>query len=254
MASHYPSTTSSIGEDGKISPGGLQDSPASIILPLEEDNTVTKLVGIASIMEKETDTEEAALVSRAQTGDFDAFEELVKRTEARLYAHLLRLTENTADARELLQESYLSAYKNLGSFKGESSFSTWVYRIATNHALMHFRKKKPETSFEELPIPSHEELKKRTINDWDLDPGEMAHKNEVKRLLDEAIMKLPPPYRAVVALRDIEGLSTEETALSLGINPGAVKTRLHRARIFLRELLSPYFESEHAGSAKGGAT
>lgn len=197
---------------------------------------------------------DADLVEKATKGDFRAFEELVHATEARLYAHLLRLTENAADAKELLQESYLSAYKNLGSFKGNSSFATWIYRIATNHALMHFRRKRPEVGFdgmEDLPIPTHEELKNRRISDWDLDPAEAAHRKEVRHLLEEAIAKLPPTYRAVVALRDIEGLDTEETAAALGINPGAVKTRLHRARIFLRELLSPHFGADEFSSTGG---
>lgn len=197
---------------------------------------------------------DAALVERAANGDFRAFEELVRATEARLYAHLLRLTENAADAKELLQESYLSAYKNLRSFKGNSSFATWIYRIATNHALMHFRRKKPEVGLdgiEDLPIPTHEELKNRRISDWNLDPSEAAHRKEVRHLLEEAIAKLPPTYRAVVALRDIEGLDTDETAAALGINPGAVKTRLHRARIYLRELLGPHFGSDEF-STDGG--
>ena len=194
---------------------------------------------------------EAALVAKAAAGDFAAFEELVKRTEARLYSHLLRLTENTADARELLQESYLSAYRNLSSFKGNSSFSTWIYRIATNHALMHFRKRRPEVALEELTIPTHEELKSRNISDWELDPSEAAHKKEVLKILDDAITKLPPSYRAVVALRDIEGLSTEETAQALGVNEGTVKTRLHRARIHLRELLSPHFGADEFFQAGG---
>lgn len=199
----------------------------------------------------EYEEDDNVLVEKSAGGDFEAFEELVRRTEGKLYAHLLRMTENAADARELLQESYLSAYRNLKSFKGDSAFSTWLYRIATNHALMHFRKKRPETGLEELSIPTHEELKNRRITDWDLDPAEAAHKKEVKKILDKAIMSLPPVYRAVVSLRDIEGLSTEETALRLGINAGAVKTRLHRARIHLREILSPHFCPDEFMDAKG---
>lgn len=197
-------------------------------------------------------SEESALVAKAAAGDFAAFEALVKRTEARLYAHLLRLTDNSADARELLQETYLSAFRSLPKFQGNSSFSTWVYRIATNHALMYFRKKKPEEVYEELSVPSHEELKTRNISDWELDPEEAAHRGEVRAVLEKAIAKLPPFYRAVVALRDIEGLSTEETAVALGIQPGAVKTRLHRARIYLRELLNPHFGSNELLPGEGG--
>lgn len=196
-------------------------------------------------------SDERELVEKSVAGGYEAFEELVRRTEGKLYAHLLRMTENPADAKELLQESYLSAYRNLKSFKGDSAFSTWLYRIATNHALMHFRKKRPETGLEELNVPSHEELKNRRITDWDMDPAEAAHKKEVRKILEQAIMSLPPSYRAVVSLRDIEGLSTEETALRLGINAGAVKTRLHRARIFLREKLSPHFCPDEFMDARG---
>jgi len=185
--------------------------------------------------------DETELVRRAARKDFPAFEELVNRTEAKLYHHLLRLTENASDARELLQETYLSAYRSLRKFQGKSSFSTWVYRIATNHALMHFRKRKPEVVVAELPIPTHEELKKRNISDWELDPESAAHKKEVRKILDDAVSRLPEPYRTVVLLRDIQGLSTAETAEVLGIQEGAVKTRLHRARIFLREILGRHF-------------
>ena len=230
----------------------MRAGEVAIILCRRKGARVTNHTENASYEKERPESAEAALVARAAAGDFGAFEELVRSTEAKLYAHLLRMTENAADAKELLQESYLSAYRNLGTFKGDSAFSTWIYRIATNHALMHFRKKRPESGFEELSVPTHEELKSRNISDWDMDPYEAAHKKEVKRILDEAISSLPPVYRAVVSLRDIEGLSTEETAERLGINAGAVKTRLHRARIHLRELLSPHFGADEFIEAKGG--
>lgn len=189
--------------------------------------------------------EERELVARARGGDFGAFELLVNRSEGPVYAHLLRLVANGEDARDLLQETYLSAYRNLAGFKGDSSFSTWVYRIATNHALMKLRKKQPhEVALDEVTIPTHEELKGRTISDWPLDPKEALLRGELRGVLESAIRKLPPLYRAVVLLRDVEESSTEETALALGITEGAVKTRLHRARIFLREALAPYFEAD----------
>lgn len=196
--------------------------------------------------------EEAQLLVRARDGDFVAFETLVNLTEGKIYHHLLRLVGNPDDARELLQETYLSAYKHLKSFKGDSAFSTWVYRIATNHALMRLRKNNPETvGLDEIAVPSHEELKKRTISDWALNPREAALRKEVRSLLDRAIQDLPPTYRAVVVLRDVDDLSTAETARILGISEGAVKTRLHRARIFLREALSPYFEPDQDTGAAG---
>ena len=197
--------------------------------------------------------DEGQLIERARRGDFDAFEALVGQSEGKTYHHLLRMVGNPEDAKELLQETYLSAYRNLKSFKGGSTFSTWVYRIATNHALMRLRKKNPETvGLDEIAIPSHEELKGRTISDWGIDPREAVHRKEVRRLLAEAIQALPPTYRAVAVMRDMDGLSTAETAKLLEITEGAVKTRLHRARIYLREALSPHFESEHGSGTAGG--
>lgn len=191
---------------------------------------------------------EAQLVAQAREGDFGAFEALVNASEGKVYGHLLRLTGNPEDARDLLQETYLSAYRHLGSFKGDAAFTTWVYRIATNHALMRLRKKNPETvGLDEIAVPSHEELKGRTISDWAINPRDAVLRSEVRRVLDEAVQSLPPTYRAVVVLRDIQDLDTRETAEILGISEGAVKTRLHRARIFLRELLGPYFEGDMPG-------
>ncbi|GAB6061572.1 RNA polymerase sigma factor [Deferrisoma palaeochoriense] len=196
--------------------------------------------------------DEARLVERAREGDFQAFEELVNRTEGRIYSLLLRMTGNPEDARELMQETYLSAYRNLKSFQGNAAFSTWLYRIATNHALMRLRKKQPDTvSWDELPMPSHEEIRQKGVTDWALDPKEALLRQEVRQLLVRAIQELPPIYRAVVVLRDVEGLSTADTAKILGTTEGAVKTRLHRARIHLREKLSPYFSDEE--SAEGRA-
>ncbi len=189
--------------------------------------------------------DEARLVERARQGDFQAFEQLVNRTEGRIYSLLLRMTGNPEDARELMQETYLSAYRNLKSFQGNAAFSTWLYRIATNHALMRLRKKQPDTvSWDELPMPTHEEIRRKGVSDWALDPKEALLRQEVRQLLVRAIQELPPIYRAVVVLRDVEGLSTADTAKILGTTEGAVKTRLHRARIHLREKLSPYFSEE----------
>ena len=195
---------------------------------------------------------EAELVERAKGGDFDSFAALVTGSEGKIYAHLLRLMGNAEDARDLLQETYLSAYRHLGSFKGDSAFGTWAYRIATNLALMRLRKKSPETvNLDEIRLPTHREIQSRSISDWAIDPKEAVLRKEVRLQLDRAIRSLPPLYRAVVTFRDVEGLSTAETATALDISEGAVKTRLHRARLFLREALSPYFEGEAAPSVEG---
>lgn len=198
------------------------------------------------------DEDESLLLESARSGDFASFEKLVTASEGRVYNHLVRLVGNPEDARDLLQETYLSAYRNLGTFKGDSAFSTWVYRIATNHALMRLRKKQPqEVAFDDLPIPTHEELRSRNISDWAIDPREAILRKELREKLQRAIDELPSLYRAVVVMRDVEELSTEETAAALGITEGAVKTRLHRARIFLREALAPYLGSEEGVEASG---
>ncbi len=195
---------------------------------------------------------ETDLVEQAKGGDFDSFAALVTGSEGKIYAHLLRLMGNPEDARDLLQETYLSAYRHLSSFKGDSAFGTWAYRIATNLALMRLRKKSPETvNLDEIRLPTHQEIQSRSISDWAIDPKEAVLRKEVRLQLDRAIRSLPPLYRAVVTLRDVEGLSTAETATALDISEGAVKTRLHRARLFLREALSPYFEGEAAPSVEG---
>ncbi len=195
---------------------------------------------------------EAELVEGAKGGDFESFAALVTGSEGKIYAHLLRLVGNAEDARDLLQETYLSAYRHLASFKGDSAFGTWAYRIATNLALMRLRKKSPETvNLDEIRLPTHQEIQSRSISDWAIDPKEAVLRKEVRLQLDRAIRSLPPLYRAVVTLRDVEGLSTAETASALDISEGAVKTRLHRARLFLREALSPYFEGEAAPSVEG---
>jgi RNA polymerase sigma-70 factor (ECF subfamily) len=195
---------------------------------------------------------ETERVEQAKAGDFDSFAALVTGSEGKIYAHLLRLMGNAEDARDLLQETYLSAYRHLASFKGDSAFGTWAYRIATNLALMRLRRKNPETvNLDEIRLPTHQEIQSRSISDWAIDPKEAVLRKEVRSQLDRAIRSLPPLYRAVVTLRDVEGLSTAETAAALDISEGAVKTRLHRARLFLREALSPYFEGEAAPSVEG---
>lgn len=197
--------------------------------------------------------DESQWIRRAQQGDFEAFAALVESSQGKVYHHLLRLMGNPEDAQELLQESFLSAFRNLGSFQGDSAFSTWLYRIATNHALMRLRRKQVATvGLDELYVPTHEELKQRHISDWELEPDQALLRSEVRQVLNRAIQSLPPAYRSVTLLRDVEELSTAETAAILDISEGAVKTRLHRARLALREKLAEYFErpTVHEG---GGA-
>ncbi|MDD3726404.1 MAG: sigma-70 family RNA polymerase sigma factor [Candidatus Ratteibacteria bacterium] len=184
---------------------------------------------------------ESILVERAKNGDHKAFEDLIKMTGDKIYNLGLRLLHNKEDAADIMQETYIAAYENLPKFKGASSFSTWLYRIATNFALMKMRKDKgkkvPEERLKELSKNAYD----TAITDWAESPVDHLKKQELKEALDRAIESLPPKYRSVFVLHDIEGMSIAEIADILSISQGAVKTRAHRSRLYLREKLSEYF-------------
>jgi RNA polymerase sigma-70 factor, ECF subfamily len=185
---------------------------------------------------------ESSLVERAKGGDIKAFEQLMKTTSSRIYNLGYRLLHNKEDAADVMQETYMTAYKNLSRFRGNSSFSTWLYRIATNFALMKMRKEKGKR------IPTSQ-LKKTTTDsiyetefpDWSDTPVDHLKNQELKEILDKEINALPPKYRSVFVLHDIEGLSISEVAEILSLSEAAVKTRSHRSRLYLREKLSEYF-------------
>ncbi|MCM8821036.1 MAG: sigma-70 family RNA polymerase sigma factor [Candidatus Omnitrophica bacterium] len=185
---------------------------------------------------------EAVLVERAKNGDMKAFEDLIKITSGRIYNLGLRLLHNKEDAADVMQETYLAAYKNLQKFKGTSSFSTWLYRIATNFALMKMRKEKDKQVSEERLKELSKNLYNTAITDWTESPILNLKKQELKELLNKAIESLPPKYRSVFVLHDIEGLPIAEVSNILSISKGAVKTRAHRSRLYLREKLSEYFK------------
>ncbi len=188
---------------------------------------------------------EQHLLERAKQGDYEAFMKLIEPHERRLYNLALRITGSREDAEDVLQDTLLNALEHLHDFRGDAAFGTWLYRITMHNAFRVLRQRKGNTvSLEELvaerteeeePIP-HPEF----IAEWK-DPAEIAEQNELKRILEEAIQKLPETYRAVFLLRDVEGLSTKEVAEILGISEGNVKVRLLRARLRLREILSHYF-------------
>lgn len=191
-------------------------------------------------MEEYNKLEDSRLVQLVQgedQGDFEAFEELVKRYERKIYGHSLRILGNREDAEDVLQETFLNAFRAINSFRGDSSFSTWIYRIATNNALMKLRKSgRMDLEFnDDLPNISHSE--ERTSIGRIESPVDALFEKELLSELDEAVGKLPEKYRTIFLLRDVEEFSTEETAEILGITESAVKSRLHRARLFLRESL-----------------
>lgn len=190
-----------------------------------------------------SETPDAKLVCLAKTGDLDAFEELTSRYEQRVYGLAMRMLRQEQDAEDVTQQTFLSVLENLENFRGEASFSTWVLRIASHAALKIIRKRKGlnTVSLEEATEPSddlnsvpHPEF----IADWRQSPEHLVERNEVRRLLDDALTRLDEKHRLVFLLRDVEGLSVRETADALELSEGNVKVRLLRARLQLREELT----------------
>ena len=183
-----------------------------------------------------------ALLKRLQTGDPLAFAQLVEDNYGQVYNLALRMLVDPQEAEDVLQETFLSAYKALPSFEGRSSLSTWLYRIASNASLMRLRRKQPDTISvdEPLTLDAGNSLPRQLV-DWSNLPEEELLSSESRQAMDEAVSELPEPLRIVFILRDLQGLSTAETGEVLGLSEGAVKTRLHRARLRLRERLSTYF-------------
>jgi RNA polymerase sigma-70 factor (ECF subfamily) len=187
--------------------------------------------------------DEQELVSRAQAGDNDAFSALVARYQNKIYRLAKNITQNNEDAEDVLQEAFLKAYSHLDSFQRNAKFYTWIVRIAVNEALMKLRKRKSDRSVPlDEPVDTGEETVNREIAVWDDNPEQRYSNEEIQHILDEAVEGLKPDFRAVFALRDIEELSTEETAEALGISVPAVKSRLLRARLALREKLTRKFK------------
>jgi RNA polymerase sigma-70 factor (ECF subfamily) len=190
------------------------------------------------------------LVQAARTGDLDAFEELVNRHERRIYTLARRITANEHDAEDVTQEAFLSALEHLTDFREESSFGTWLSRIATHAALKIIRNRKglPTVSIEEATEPSEETgplPHPEYIADWRESPERLAQRNETARLIDDALEKLDEGHRLVFLLRDVEGLSVKETADALSLSEANVKVRLLRARLQLREHLTRAFGDDH---------
>lgn len=178
-------------------------------------------------------------------GNRAEFARLVDAYSSPIYRLGLRMLGNPQDAEDVLQNTFLNALTHLSSFEGRSSVATWLYRIAANEALMLLRKKKPEVSIERSDDVSENEsvenLKPTQFADWSALPEDELLSNEGKKILETTIQTLPEALRIVFILRDIEGLSIRETADALGLTETNVKTRLLRARMFLRESLSAYY-------------
>lgn len=183
--------------------------------------------------------DEAVLVAEAKAGSYEAFEDLVNRYEKKIYRLGLNLTGNPEDAEDMLQETFLKAFEHLSDFREDSRFYTWIVRIAINQGLMKLRKRRGS---KEVQIEDGEnddgEIIPRDFADWRPNPEQELQRTELEDILQNAARSLPMTFRTVFFLRDVEGLSTEETAELLNLSEGAVKARLFRARLRLREELS----------------
>jgi RNA polymerase sigma-70 factor (ECF subfamily) len=192
---------------------------------------------------------DAELVARSQKGDSSAFAILVARHQRQLYRLAMRMTQSEADAQEILQEAFLNAWQKLPLFRGEAQFSSWLYRIAANSALMRLRRKRraPDTVPDqpvEMTGPKFNAeggFEQPPRSDWSQRADDKLLSRELGVHIDAAVRELPDEYRTVFLLKDVDGLSNEQIADALDLTVPAVKSRLHRARLALREKLSDFF-------------
>ena len=202
------------------------------------------MLRIMTEMSDPTPTTESDLVTRLRAGEDAAYEELVRTYAGRLLGAVRRYLPAEEDARDAVQETFLSAFKAIDRFESGSRIYTWLYRIAINAALMHIRRRgsRPEESVEDLlPRFGDDDHLIGAGDAWNLADGASPNAAETRVIVRQAIEQLQDSYRAVLLLRDIEGMNTEEAARALETTPGAVKVRLHRARQALRELLDRQF-------------
>ncbi|MGA9116867.1 MAG: sigma-70 family RNA polymerase sigma factor [Bacteroidota bacterium] len=186
---------------------------------------------------------ESELIRQAAAGDERAFAALVRRYEGTVYGFSYRICRDRERASQTLQDTFISVYRKLRTFDGRSRFSTWLYTIAANNCRMGRRRRKWEHLTESLDNPPAEARDRQVhLASGPASPADMVLTKELRRVLEEAVLKLPMEYRLTFILRDAEGKSTAETARILGIGGEAVKSRLRRARSFLRRTLEPYVE------------
>ncbi len=185
--------------------------------------------------------DEPVLVAAAKGGDVSAFETLVGRYDRKIFRLTQNITQNREDAEDAMQEAFLKAYEHLQAFEGNSRFYTWLVRIAVNQALMKLRKRRPNVVSLDEEVDTGEDMVPREVEDWGPSPADRYAQTELSEILSKAIGELDPSFRIVFQLRDIEELSTEETAEALGLSVPAVKSRLLRARLKLRQKLNQNF-------------
>ncbi len=194
-------------------------------------------------------SDESVLVNAARNGDVGAFEQLVRRYDRNVFRIAQHITQNREDAEDVVQDAFLKAFQNLGQFQGQSKFYTWLVRIAVNEALMRLRRRRPErmVSLDE-DVKTEEDSIPREVADWSPNPEQLYSQAELKDILSKTIQGLSTGFRTVFVLRDVEGLSTEETAEALNLSIPAVKSRLLRARLQLRDRLNKFFKRRNGDS------
>lgn len=201
-----------------------------------------KIVSADAAKEKDFQT-----VDRFKAGDAKAFDELVIRYEGKMYGFLMRMCGCADRAQDVVQETFITAYRYLNGFRGDASFKTWLYRIASTSCMKNKRRRKNEparhVSLDDL-VPGEAEVKGLTESAWPITPAEELLNRELADHIQDSLLELPEKYRIVFVLRDMEGFSAEEAARTLKITVPAVKSRLHRARLFLRKKLSAYYLGE----------
>jgi RNA polymerase sigma-70 factor, ECF subfamily len=192
-----------------------------------------------------TGTTEAELIARILTGEKELFHDLIRPYERVVYLTLFSIMRNETEAEDGAQEAIISAYRHLASFRGDAKFSTWLTTIAINEGRKRLRKAKgaAENSIEEKEESHEGDYTPAPLTDWREIPLEALERKELREALRVAVTELPGIYRQVFTLRDLEELNVEETARALGITAGAVKVRLHRARIMLQKRLVPYLKT-----------
>ena len=199
----------------------------------DRDPKEAQLLGKDREKDRGNDSNEAELIERAKQGDAQAFQALYDKHKRRVYSLCLRMTANTAEAEDLTQEAFLQLYRKIGTFRGESAFSTWLHRLSVNVVLMQLRKKSlPVVSLEETTEGEEDTPKK------DFGAEDLALAGSIDRLqLQKAVDNLPPGYRTIFVLHDIEGYEHNEIATIVGCSIGNSKSQLHKARMKLRDLL-----------------
>jgi len=221
--------------------GTEPDFKPRVIFPLKEVNPV-------ALLERQTlepeftgdflaDDPDFEIVERVRNGETDAFGELVRKHGRRVYRSLLGILGKPEETEDALQDAFLKAFQHLPNFEGRSRFSTWLVRIAINTGLQRLRSQKEVDSLDE----ENEEFRPRNIQSWMDTPEECYSREELRRLVEKEVMKLPVKYRVALVLRDLEELSTEEAAAALGLSIPGVKARILRGRLMLREAMVPYF-------------